>query len=61
MSYLVNNQIWLNLLVDDRHYFYIFLSMIAILAPKKKSYKKRCYEVNERDGNGINSYCVNVS
>jgi hypothetical protein len=37
MSYLVNNQIWLNLLVDDRHHFYIFLSTIAILAPKKKS------------------------
>jgi hypothetical protein len=28
------NQIWRNLPMDDNHYFYIFLSMIAILAPK---------------------------
>jgi hypothetical protein len=40
MSYLVNNQIWLNLLMDDRHYFYIFLSTIAILSPQKKILEK---------------------
>jgi hypothetical protein len=26
--------------VDDHHYFYIFLSMIALLPPQKKSPRK---------------------
>jgi hypothetical protein len=44
---IYNSQIWLiNLLSEDRHFFYIFLWMIATLAPQKlkktnKNFKKR--------------------
>ncbi len=35
-SYVVYSQIWLNLPMDDHHFFYIFLWMIATLATKNK-------------------------
>ncbi len=35
--YLNYSQIWLNLLRDDRHFFYTFLWMLVTLAPNKRS------------------------
>jgi hypothetical protein len=40
VSYLNYSQIWLNLLRDNRHFSYIFLWMVATLAPNKNSRKK---------------------
>jgi hypothetical protein len=41
---IYNSQIWLNLLSEDRHFFYIFLWTIATLAPQKKlKIKKNAY------------------
>jgi hypothetical protein len=40
-SYVIYSQIWLNLPMDDRHFFYIFLWMIATLATKQGFLKKK--------------------
>ncbi len=39
-SFLVYSQIWLNLPMDDCHFFCIFLWMIVTLATNKNSLKK---------------------
>ncbi len=38
--WFILSHIWLNLPIVYRHFFYIFLWMIAILATKKNSFKK---------------------
>jgi hypothetical protein len=45
--FLVYSQIWLNLLKDDCHFFYVFQWMIATLATNKQHWIQACPEILE--------------